>query len=191
MKGAPARSESACSARDELLAGAALALDEHGRVRRRHALEHGEDLAHGDRAADQRAEALRARRREAAQPIARVEGEARAAELEHAPERHRGGLDPRAADERPVAAAEVLDADRAVADREPRVPARDALVGQDEVALGVGADRQLGVERTLRALVRADDHHDLRGDRADAERVREVLRPQRAVVEHPRSLAGR
>ena len=48
----------------QLLAGAGLALDEHGDVGLRHQLEHGEDLAHLERGAEQRAEALARRRQD-------------------------------------------------------------------------------------------------------------------------------
>ncbi len=44
--------------RDELLAGAALAFDEHVDVARRDLLEHREELAHGDARADERTEPL-------------------------------------------------------------------------------------------------------------------------------------
>ena len=55
-----ARADAMDRAREQLLAGAALADDQHGRIRRRDAIDHREQLAHQRRLADHLAEAARA-----------------------------------------------------------------------------------------------------------------------------------
>ena len=55
-----ARADAMDRAREQLLAGAALADDQHGRIRGRDAIDHREQLAHQRRLADHLAEAARA-----------------------------------------------------------------------------------------------------------------------------------
>src|SRR5262249_2871400 len=64
----------------ELFARPALALDQHGRHRPRHALEYCEDLAHRERLADELAELTRGRRRHFAHVPARLDGDRGVAE---------------------------------------------------------------------------------------------------------------
>ena len=71
-------------ARDQILAGAGLALDQHGRVGRRDALDQAEDLAHRERAADQLAERLLVRRQDLDALLERLELELHRADGDHA-----------------------------------------------------------------------------------------------------------
>jgi hypothetical protein len=137
----------------EVLAGAALALQQHRARARRRGLEHDERAAHRRRAADQPAEPLALRQRELDLPRSDVEPQLGAAERQHRAVAQRR-LDHRhAVDQRAVAAAQVLDHRRTVPDPDLAVELRHRAVGDHQVGLGVGADHHaLGREQERRPV---------------------------------------
>src|SRR5262249_15295882 len=98
-------------ARCELLAGTALALDEHGDVGRSHALEHPEDLAHRDGFSDELAEMPRGRGSYLALVPAGMDGDRRLAHAKHGAEWNLRLGELRAAEEGAIVAAEILHDD--------------------------------------------------------------------------------
>ena len=142
-------------ARAQLLAGARLALDQHGGVGRRGHLEHREQLAHRQALAGHRTEVIAIARRQRRR-VGRGDPHRRLAELDGRAAGDHDLGDPRALPPRAVRRAEILDADALGRDRELGVLARDLRILEHEIA----------------ARVRADDH----GPRA--ERHRRAILPQ-------------
>ncbi len=129
--------------RDELLAGAALALDEHVDVARRDLLEEGEELAHGDAGAGERAERVGRldfgegdgrRRLEPARVKEAVAERERALALEV------GVADAHAVELRSVERAVVLHPPAPAVARQLAVEARDRGVEQHEIVAGMRPD---------------------------------------------------
>src|SRR5262249_26527017 len=125
--------------RDELLAGARLAVDEHGEIGGRDALDAIEDHAHRGAPADEWAErkgalGLHALRRR------RLERELDAADDDRRALHDKSFDDANACDPNAVLASEVADANAAIGCDELRVKLADLLVRNDEIARCIAAD---------------------------------------------------
>ena len=129
-------------ARDELLAGAGLAIDDDRRLGRRDACAQREQLAHPDRAPDHALEALLVRERDLERRVDHAEPQPARAELDDRPVLEARLADQRAADPRPVRRPQVAEDVVAVLDVEPRVQARHRRVDEHHVGRCVGPEQQ-------------------------------------------------
>jgi hypothetical protein len=153
-------------ARHQLLAGAALAEQQHGRRAPGRPLEDREHLPHRDRATVQRAEPVGLRRRDVDHLVGRHQLDERLADAQRDARRCDDLLDRDAVDHGAVLAAEVGDHEALRARRDRAVPARDERIGQRDVARAIGADHDADLRQIdLDAAVGPVDDAQLR--RAD------------------------
>ncbi len=162
-------------AREDVLAGARLALEEHGALGRRDALEHAEDAAHGEALPERGPEARLLAREDLGFRRGRAERDLDLADLEHGARREERVRDARAVDARAVRRAEIAHADCVALSHELAVVARDRVVSEDEVVVVRLAEARAIAELDLRALARAREDHE----RERAARERETARRAR------------
>ena len=126
--------------RGQLLAGARLALDEHGRVERCDAVHAREELAHGNALADELTERVRRPEVDRGRLAETLDPEHGTADEHRATVRYFGFRYPHVLHERSVAAAEVSDPDAPVARIELRVDAGNGRIRDFEVIARSGPD---------------------------------------------------
>ncbi|HSO40690.1 MAG TPA: hypothetical protein VLT33_49530 [Labilithrix sp.] len=125
---------------DELLAGAALAVDEAVDVARRDLLEHREELAHLAARAGQRAEARHHGHEGLAGRGGGPDADHGLPDREHGLGRQDGAVDAQLGDPRAVERARVLDAPAERIRHQLAVEARDRRIVDDEIVRGMRAD---------------------------------------------------
>jgi hypothetical protein len=168
----------------QLLAGAGLALDQHGGVGGRHPLEHREHPAHGHAAADEPAEALARRQRDLHHLGQHRQAQRALAEGDVRVGAGVGIAHREPVEEGAVAATGVEDADAILLEADGQVMAADRGVVELQVAVGRAADAHLGAgQLDLAASVRPAQH-------LDADLVR-LQAHGRSVAGQPLSGAGR
>ena len=172
-------------ARDHLLAGAGLALDEHGRVGRRDPLEQAEDLAHRGRLADHLAERFLLGRQDLDALLERRELELGRADADHRAGAQVRLLDLGAVEERAVRALQVANEVALGVAHDLEVDARHGLVGEHEVVLGRLADADhVARDHELGAALRALDDDELAPAQVDRRRRRFAPDPRPRQVLH-------
>ena len=139
----------------QLLAGAGLALDQDRRFGRRAHLEHREQLAHGQAAADQSAETV-ARTRRHGRHLARRDANVGGAKPNRRPAGYDRLDDPRALPEGTVGAAQVADTHALAGRYQLGVAPRNLRVFQGEVTVAPGTHNQRPGTETYMASI---GHH--------------------------------
>ena len=154
------------AARHQLLAGAALAEEQHRRVRLARALEDREHLAHRDRLAVERAEVIVLRRRDVDDLVGRHQLDQRLADAQRDAGRRDDLADGDAIDHGAVARAEVGDREALRVRRDRAVAARHERIGRARRRTLVGADHDAGLRQLdLEPAIRTVDDAQLRSAR--------------------------
>jgi hypothetical protein len=155
--------------RDQLLAGAGLAFDEHGRIRRGDPLEHREHLADREAVADQLPEPARLAGRQIEWLGLGLDAQHRAADRQCRSGGHGDLSDPRALVPGPVGRPEVAHGEPRGLAAQREVARRDPIVGQNQATCRAGADLDLSLAQPARpAAIGAVDDHDLTAQPAGA-----------------------
>jgi hypothetical protein len=188
-----ARRQQVQGPRDHVLAGAGLALDQHGRVGRRDALHQSEDLAHRRRLADHLAEPLLLARQDLDALLERRELELAGPQADHRAGAQVRLLDLGAVEERAVGRLQIAHQVALGVAHDLEVDARHGLVAEHQVVLGRLADPEhVARDHELGAALRTFDHDELAAPEVDGRgrrftpdaRPRQVLHRENGTAIH-------